>query len=300
MSSKQDIDKIEIEVEYQTVQTGYAQDFRKTINDNFALTKDYIVELENETNDNFDKVDANIDDLQKQIGETLKHNTDYITLQEQLGDTKGATAGKLISIQEQLGNTKTTKDSEGKVNNSIQEQINVLDKKVDDNKNDLTVKINEVDTRLTSSINSLTETVSTNNINHNNTEVNLQTQINNLSAAISGATGDITELIDRIEEDESTINENSSNIISLNSTVSSHTSNISSINTKIGDVGDRSLQDQIGSVPAGKTLQEQIDAIDPSGESDFNYIYVQKDEPVGVEHKRGVDLWFEIIEKLES
>ena len=57
MASKQDIENIEIDVDYKTVETGYAQNFRKTINDNFELTGD------------------NIEDLQSQIGSTLKQFT---------------------------------------------------------------------------------------------------------------------------------------------------------------------------------------------------------------------------------
>ena len=275
MASKQDIENIEIDVDYKTVETGYAQNFRKTINDNFELTGD------------------NIEDLQSQIGSTLKHGNDYINLQNQLGKTKGATSGNLISIQDQLGDTKVTKEitEEGvKFNNTIQEQIDNLEEDLSELDDSLSQRMDNSEFEFNQKINDIKATIGNvpqgktlqgqiGDVPDNKTlqsqigdvpdDKTLQSQIDDINLAIGSASGDISDLSDRLNTAEDNINTNKDNI-NINK------DNIDTINEKLGSVPNgKTLQGQIGDVPNNKTLQGQIGNIDDKTTIDSNTLQGQ-------------------------
>lgn len=260
MASKQDIENIEIDVDYKTVETGYAQNFRKTINDNFELTEEYIDKLETDINNDLSIIGDNIEDLQSQIGSTLKHGNDYINLQNQLGKTKGATSGNLISIQDQLGDTKVTKEitEEGvKFNNTIQEQIDNLEEDLSELDDSLSQRMDNSEFEFNQKINDIKATIG--NVPQGKTlqgqigsvpdNKTLQGQIDDINLAISSASGDISDLSDRLNTAEDNININKDNIDTIN--------------------------EKLGSVPNGKTLQGQIGNIDDKTTIDSNTLQGQ-------------------------
>lgn len=157
-----------IEFSNETVRSGYSQDFRKTINDNFDGFTENANLLEDKIEDKFDDVINNINDIDANLNTRITNevntlnntintketesksrdsqlessinelsndvnfdNTIRLTIQEQIG-TNIATDGKGYSLQSQIGEIKEKSDNVYPLQKQVDDIYTYVNKQIDD------------------------------------------------------------------------------------------------------------------------------------------------------------------------